>query len=145
MKFHALYRRHSSPSALFCDREPLPITLVQKVARPCFSASASAENYSRNLQPPFFSTCPRIPRSATYTHRVSSSAYWGGKWKWILKRYSTLYSGVPRRGFLNNRAVSLGIAQGVLSRSSRATALCSTFYGRQESYRPMVKCLQSLT
>lgn len=43
-----------------------------------------------------------------------------------------------RRDFLNNRMALLEVARGVLSHFSRATALCLTFYGRRESYRPMV-------
>lgn len=64
MKFHALYRRHFSPSALFRDREPscLPTTLAQRynIARRA-SRPPPPPRIIRATYNPHFFNLPQIP------------------------------------------------------------------------------------
>lgn len=133
---------------LFRDRESscLPISLVQK-DHPPFSISVYRELPAQLTTSIFFS----LPRGfLAPSHVRAKYRARDGKWKWILKRVIRALFLVScsrlsmRRDFLNNRMASLGVARRVLPRFSRVTASCLTFYGRRESYRPMVfveKCL----
>jgi len=106
-------------------------TLAQKVARPFnpLRRAATAENYPRNLQSPFFqapadsaSASQPIPSRAQENESESRS---------VIR--PAIVVGAARRGFFNNRATASRKSRGVLSRFSRATSSCLTFYGRRET------------